>query len=101
MIDIDISKMRQELADCQEFSEDEHDLTEGERYLKENVLYKCLYGIPLTVGEVNFDAFTEDDIVELIDITADDIEEKADRAYDIIRTFNDSKPQFTKEKLFF
>ena len=66
---VDLQKLCNGLHNCEQgriFS-DEQIQTPGGHYLYEQILPKLLYDDPLLVGDIDFDAFDEDDIVDLID----------------------------------
>ncbi len=75
--------------------------TPGERYLYDNVLRKFVSGVPVRMCDIDFDAFDEDDIVELIDNKRDDIDEALRGASLIIENFCESPALTAKTRKFF
>lgn len=67
-MEIDLDRLKTNLFDCPD-DRDEEPMwdSSGEEYLMINILPKCLYGEEFTVRDIDFDAFTEDDIVNLVD----------------------------------
>ncbi|MCR4720021.1 MAG: hypothetical protein K5768_10375 [Firmicutes bacterium] len=100
MLTVDVDRLRDNLIKCEEVEEGFY-ATEGEQYLRETILPKCMYGIFLPVGDIDFDAFSEDDIVDLIDCGCEQMEENKYITADIIENFKKSKAQSSKIKKFF
>ena len=75
--------------------------TPGERYLCDNVLKKFVFGVPVRICDVDFDAFDEDDIVDLIDNRKDDIEETLCGVSLIVESFCKRKALTAKTRKFF
>lgn len=47
--------------------------TEGEEYIYNEIIKKCISGETLYASDINFDAFDEDEIVSLIDDKGEEI----------------------------
>ena len=75
--------------------------TEGERYIFENVVLKYISKKPVHVGDIDFDAFDEDDIVSLIDDKSEFIEEKLGALHRIVDVFSKMPAKATRERKFF
>ena len=67
-MEIDLDRLKANFLDCPD-NRDEEQVWDspGEEYLMVNILPKCLYGEEFKVRDIDFDAFTEDDIVNLVD----------------------------------
>lgn len=75
--------------------------TPGERYLYDNVLQKLVSDVPVRMCDIDFDAFDEDDIIEMIDSKSDDIDQSLRGASLIINNFCDSPALNAKTRKFF
>ena len=75
--------------------------TQGERYLHEHVIQKFASGIPVYIGDVDFSAFDEDDIVDLIDNKGREIDDLLCAFERIVNGFVKSKPLIAKKRCFF
>lgn len=68
--------------------------TPGEEYVYENIVKKCVRDIPFTISEIDFSAFTEDDIVNIIDDKREKFEAELTSVYSVVEKFHD-KPALT------
>lgn len=75
--------------------------TPGERYLYDNVLQKLVSGIPVRMCDIDYDAFEEDDIVEMIDNKSDDIDQSLRGASLIVKNFCNSPALAARTRKFF
>lgn len=75
--------------------------TPGERYLYDNVLQKFVSGVPVRICDIDFDAFDEDDIVELIDNKNDNIYKFLCGVSLIVENFCKSNALTAKTRKFF
>ena len=75
--------------------------TPGECYLYENVVKKCVTGIEFRYCDIDFDAFDEDDIVNIIDEKDDDIDADLCAAVHFVEAFEKSTALTSKTKRFF
>lgn len=75
--------------------------TPGEKYLYDNVLQKFVFGIPVRMCDIDFDAFDEADIVEMIDNKRDDIDQSLRGAGLIVKSFCKSPALTAKTRKFF
>ena len=75
--------------------------TAGERYLYENVIQKFIAGIPVYASDIDFSAFSEDDIVDLADNKSDKLYNAANGAIKIADGFLSSKPIAVRKRMFF
>lgn len=93
---------------CSALRESEKDIfaekifnTPGEIYLYQNVIQKIAADVPVRICDIDFSAFEEDDIVDLIDHKGDDIEEYLFGASLIVDKVHNSKPLTATERKFF
>lgn len=75
--------------------------TPGEQYLYENVVKKCVTGEELRYCDIDFDAFDEDDIVNIIDEKDDAIDADLCAALNFVKAFEGSEALTSKTKRFF
>lgn len=75
--------------------------TPGQRYLVENVIQKLVTDIPLRICDVDFDAFDEEDIVDLIDNKGQKLDEHIRGAFVIAEKFQKSKAMTAAKRKFF
>lgn len=75
--------------------------TSGEQYLYENVVKKCVLGYTFRFGDIDFDAFTDDDIVSIIDDKEQEIDADLCAAARIADSFEKSTALTAKTKRFF
>lgn len=101
-ISIDIKDLCKNLAGATESDPAERLCeTDGDRYLYENVLKPCIYDIPLRVCDIDFSAFTEDDIVSLIDDKTNIIDDMFYTVERINTVIGNCKPLAVSERRFF
>ncbi len=75
--------------------------TSGQRYLFENVIQKLVTDIPLRICDIDFDAFDEEDIVDLIDNKRQKLDEHMRGAFVIAEKFQKSKALTAVKRKFF
>ncbi len=75
--------------------------TQGQRYLYGNVVQKFVNNVPVRLCDVDFDAFTEEDIVELIDNKLGQIEEHVRGSAVIVKSFQNTKALTAAKRKFF
>lgn len=99
---LDVSRLCTELRNA---SEDDgvRDFCEtpGERYLYENVVKKCISGEELRYRDIDFDAFDEDDIVNIIDEKDEAIDADLCAAFHFVKAFEECKALTAKTRRFF
>lgn len=102
-ISLDTKKLCTELKCCDATTDSipKHWNSDGEKYLYENIVRKCVYGIPFTVADIDFSAFDEDDIVDIIDNQEDEVEKLFFTVAKISEIFEKSKPLVSNTKRFF
>jgi len=61
--------------------------TEGEKYIYDNVIAKYMSNQPIHVGDIDFDAFEEDDITTLIDDKMEFVDGQICTLHNIVNTF--------------
>lgn len=98
---LDISHLRTSLkrADAQPAVPDYIE-TEGERYIFDHIIKRHTAGEPIFVGDIDLDAFDEDDIVSLIDDKSDAIDAHFSSVAHIVTTFTET-PAKTAARRFF
>ena len=75
--------------------------TEGEKYLYENVVQNILLKRPLRICDIDFDAFDEEDIVELVDNKTEYLEEHFRFAGELVKCFEKSSALAVQSRKFF
>lgn len=75
--------------------------TEGEKYIFDNVIAKYISKQPIYVGDIDFDAFDEDDIVSLIDDKSELIEGRINSLHNIVNTFAQMPAKVAAERKYF
>lgn len=75
--------------------------TPGERYLYENVVKPCATGVELRFQDIDFDAFDEDDIVNIIDERDEEIDKELCAVQRLVEAVENSSAQTAKKKKFF
>lgn len=75
--------------------------TAGERYLYNSIIRKFITGAPVRVDDVDFSAFSEDDIVDLTDNKSAELYNIACGAFKIADGFIKSNPIAVKKRRFF
>ena len=93
-ITLDLKKMCSNMKDAEEQGELIIFSTPGEEYVYENIVKKCVRGIPFTTGEIDFTAFTEDDIVNIIDDKSKEIETELTFVHSVVEKIHE-KPALT------
>ena len=74
--------------------------TAGERYIFDHIIKRHTAGKPIFVGDIDLDAFDEDDIVSLFDDKADAIDAHFSSVAHIVTTFTET-PAKTAARRFF
>ena len=74
--------------------------TAGERYIYDHIITRHTAGEPIHVGDIDLDAFDEDDIVSLIDDKSDAIDAHFSSVAHIVTTFAET-PAKTAARRFF
>lgn len=98
---IDLNRFCREIrSDRKDNLLDEIYETSGEKYL-EKMLQKFAVGIPVRICEIDFSAFDEDDIVDLIDNKGREIDDLFCAFERIAEGFINCKPMAAKTKRFF
>ena len=100
---VDLQKLCNGLHNCEQgqIFFDEQIQTPGEHYLYEQILPKLLYDDPLLVGDIDFDAFSEDDIVDLIDNKTEYLEEHFRFIDELVKCFEKSSALAVQSRKFF
>ena len=75
--------------------------TEGEKYIYDNVIAKYMSKQPIHVGDIDFDAFDEDDITTLIDDKSELIEGRINTLHNIVNTFAEMPARVTTSRRYF
>ncbi len=75
--------------------------TEGEQYIFENIFTKLSNGERLRISDIDFDAFDEDDITDIIDYKIDKMENKLRGSINIANIFITTPPLAVKSRRFF
>ena len=75
--------------------------TEGEKYIFDKVIFKYISKQPIYVGDIDFDAFDEDDITTLIDDKCELIESRINTLHNIVNTFAEMPARVTTSKRYF
>mgnify|MGYP000566972727 CR=1 FL=1 len=75
--------------------------SEGEKYIYDNVIMKYISKQPIYVGDIDFDAFDEDDITTLIDNKSDFIEGQFCTLHNIVNTFAEMPAMVTTVRKYF
>ena len=75
--------------------------TEGEKYIYDNVIAKYMSNQPIYVGDIDFDAFDEDDITTLIDDKSELIEDRINTLHNIVNTFAEMPARVTTARRYF
>ena len=75
--------------------------TEGERYIFDKVIFKYISKQPIYVGNIDFDAFDEDDITTLIDDKCELIEDRINSLHNIVNTFAEMPARVTTARRYF
>ena len=75
--------------------------TPGQRYLFESVIQKFVTNIPVRICDIDFDAFDEEDIVDLIDNREQEIDEHMRGALVIAEKFQKSTALTSAKRKFF
>lgn len=75
--------------------------TEGERYIFDNVIFKYISKRPIYVGDIDFDAFNEDDITAIIDDKSEFIEDRINTLHNIVNTFAEMPARVTTSRRYF
>lgn len=75
--------------------------TDGCRYLYENVVKPCITGIPLRICDIDFSAFEEDDIVNLIDNKSEMIDNALCTVSRVVNAFCESKALVVSKNKYF
>ena len=98
---LDISHLRASLkrADAQPDVPDYIE-TEGERYIFDHIIKRHTAGKPIFVGDIDLDAFDEDDIVSLIDDKADAIDAHYSSVARIVAIFAETPAKATSKRFF-
>ena len=74
---------------------------EGEKYLYENVVQNILFKRPIRICDIDFDAFDEDDIVDLIDNKTEYLEEHFRFTDELVKCFENSSALAVQSRRFF
>ena len=99
---IDIKKLCENLSDADENNMTERICeTDGERYLYENVVKPCVTGTLLRKCDIDFSAFSEDDIVSIIDYKSEMINDALFTVANVADVFGKSKALTVSEHRFF
>ena len=75
--------------------------TTGERYLIDNIISKFIFGTPVYMSDIDFSAFTEDDVVNLADNKTYEIFNCVQGPFEIAEKFMKSKPIAAVKRKFF
>lgn len=75
--------------------------TEGERYIFDNVIFKYISKRPIYVGDIDFDAFNENDITAIIDDKSEFIEDRINTLHNIVNTFAEMPARVTTSRRYF
>lgn len=75
--------------------------TDGERYIYDNVISKYMAKQPIYVGDIDFDAFDEDDITTLIDDKMDFVDGQICTLHNIVTTFAEMPAKVTTARKYF
>ena len=75
--------------------------TDGEQYLYDNIIPKFIAGIPVYMSDIDFSAFTEDDIIDLTDNKAYEIFNRLQDSFQIAAGFMKAKPVAAVKRKFF
>lgn len=75
--------------------------TDGEQYLYDNIISKFIAGIPVYMSDIDFSAFTEDDIIDLTDNKAYEIFNCMRGSFKIADGFMKAKPVAAVKRKFF
>lgn len=75
--------------------------TSGERYLYNNVVKPCVSGVELRFRDIDFDAFDEDDIANIIDERDEEIDMELCMVQRLVEAFANSSVRTSKKKKFF
>ena len=75
--------------------------SEGEKYIYDNVIMKYISKQPIYVGDIDFDAFDEDDITTLIDNKSDFIKGQFCTLHNIVNTFAEMPAMVTTVRKYF
>ncbi len=88
---------------CGELKDEDDDIfnTPGKKYLHEKVIKPIMNRMMLMLGEIDFDAFTENDITEIIDDDETEIIRSFSLLEHIVEKITEAKPLVTKKKIFF
>ena len=74
--------------------------TAGERYIYDHIITRHTAGEPIHVGDIDLDAFDEDDIVSLIDDKSDAIDAHFSSVAHIVTTFAEAPAKTTTRQFF-
>lgn len=75
--------------------------TSGERYLYNNVVKPCVSGVELRFRDIDFDAFDEDDIANIIDERDEEIDMELCTVQRLVESFANGSALSAKKKKFF
>ena len=75
--------------------------TEGEKYIYDKVIFKYISKQPIYVGDIDFDAFDEDDITTLIDDKSELIEDRINTLHNIVNNFAEMPARVTTARRYF
>lgn len=75
--------------------------TEGKKYIYDNVIMKYISKRPIHVGDIDFDAFDEEDITTLIDNKSDFIVVQLCALHNIVNTFAEMPATVTTVRKYF
>ena len=74
--------------------------TAGDRYIYDHIITRHTAGEPIYVGDIDLDAFDEDDIVSLIDDKSDAIDAHLSSVAHIVTTFAETPAKTTARRFF-
>ena len=99
VVEVDIAKLVKNLKKEKEVKP--ADLSDGVRYLTNMVYYTLINDMPLTVGDIDFERFTHEEIITFTAHIKNNVlkkSEKTERVYDL---FDKYRPKIIKQRTFF
>lgn len=98
---IDLKKMCAALKQCDESNAKPLWDTDGEEYLFKHIVPKCVFNQPLLISDIDFSAFNEDDIVNIVDNKSNLIDGAFHAVNTILESFSESSALSLNSKRFF